>query len=359
MVYVDNINEKVFLERLEHENVIAFCAGQALTNLCKKYPLLSSKIICIVDNFKYGQTIELGGQVLPIVSIDHIDDKIKDCMLIISSLQFSVDLIKQLDNVEKFNNLKFIIPILLDKDYDRADFILKDAEQIIPKKIHYCWFGGNEIPKHFKDNIESWKKFCPDYEIIRWDESNYDYTKNKYMKQAYEAKKWGFVPDYARLDIINTHGGIYLDTDVEVIKSFDDLLQFKLFCGFEIEEYVNFGIGFGSVANNTILKDMMSDYDKEEFILSNGELNLVPSPSYQTKILKKYGLIANGHSQKHKDFVVFSSEYFSPFNGYGIGNITHNTYSIHQYAATWFTLKQQQQKKNNIDNIKFLKSRLL
>lgn len=89
---------------------------------------------------------------------------------------------------------------------------------MIPKIIHYCWFGGAEIPEHDKKCIESWKKYCPDYQIIRWDESNYDYKKNPYMKEAYEAKKWGFVPDFARLDIVYEHGGIYLDTDVEIIR---------------------------------------------------------------------------------------------------------------------------------------------
>ena len=102
---------------------------------------------------------------------------------------------------------------------------------MIPKKIHYCWFGGNPLPELAIRCIESWKKYCPDYEIIRWDESNYDVTKNKYMYQAYENKRWGFVPDYARLDIIYNYGGIYLDTDVELLNSLDDLLDQKCFLG--------------------------------------------------------------------------------------------------------------------------------
>lgn len=93
--------------------------------------------------------------------------------------------------------------------------------------------------------------------------------------------------------------------------------------------------------------------------MGGGELNLVASPVYSTKALEKYGLIVNGNSQKHKDFVAFASEYFSPFNGYGIGNITDNTYSIHKYAATWFSLEQKEEKKNRIDDIKFLQNRLV
>ena len=104
---------------------------------------------------------------------------------------------------------------------------------MIPKKIHYCWVGGNSKPPLVKKCIQSWKKYCPDYEIIEWNESNYDISKNIYMKQAYEAKKWAFVTDYMRLDIIYEHGGIYLDTDVELIKNIDDLLSNEAFAGIE------------------------------------------------------------------------------------------------------------------------------
>lgn len=103
----------------------------------------------------------------------------------------------------------------------------------IPKIIHYCWIGKSEKPESVEYCIESWKKYCPDYKIIEWNENNYDFIKNEYMKEAYDSKKWGFVPDYARLDIIYNYGGIYLDTDVEIIKSFDALLNQEAFIGFE------------------------------------------------------------------------------------------------------------------------------
>ena len=131
---------------------------------------------------------------------------------------------------------------------------------MIPKIIHYCWFGGNEIPEHDKKCIESWKKYCPDYKIIRWDESNYDYKKNSYMREAYEAKKWGFVPDYARLDIVYEHGGIYLDTDVELVKNIDELLEHKAYMGFEVGgEFVSPGLGFGAEKNFPLFKKMMEE----------------------------------------------------------------------------------------------------
>ena len=147
---------------------------------------------------------------------------------------------------------------------------------MIPKIIHYCWFGGNPLPPSAEKCIESWKKFCPDYEIRRWDESNYDITKNQYMQEAYQCKKWGFVPDYARLDIIYDHGGIYLDTDVEIIKTFDELLDCVAFGGVEQESpYVALGLGFGAEKGNDIIRQLRDKYDELHF-MEDGQMNLTP-----------------------------------------------------------------------------------
>lgn len=207
---------------------------------------------------------------------------------------------------------------------------------MIPKKIHYCWFGGGELPEKDKRCIESWKKYCPDYEIIRWDESNYDISKCKYMKDAYDNKKWGFVPDYARLDIIYNEGGIYLDTDVEVIKCFDDLLNLTGFMGFENEKYVNLGSGFGAEKENHIIKRLRDVYDSKTFINADGTLNLIASPKYSTTILEKEGLKRNNITQELKGIKVFSSDYLSPlgFND-GVLRCTNHTYSIHWFNMSW------------------------
>ena len=123
----------------------------------------------------------------------------------------------------------------------------------IPKVIHYCWFGGNPKPKLVQKCIHSWKKYCPDYEIIEWNESNFDISSCPlYVRQAYDVKKWAFVSDYARLKIIHTCGGIYLDTDVELIKSLDSLLEYNAFFGFEDGKYVATGLGFGAVSDNCV-----------------------------------------------------------------------------------------------------------
>ena len=119
---------------------------------------------------------------------------------------------------------------------------------MIPKIIHYCWFGGNDKSELVERCISSWKKYCPDYKIIEWNENNYNVNKNKYTKYAYERQKWAFVSDYARIDIINTYGGFYLDTDVELMKSLDDLINNEIYFGIEKNtNKISTGLGFGSV----------------------------------------------------------------------------------------------------------------
>lgn len=213
---------------------------------------------------------------------------------------------------------------------------------MIPKKIHYFWVGTGQMTDRNRACIESWKKFCPDYEIIEWNESNYDVTKCTYMKQAYESKLWGFVPDYARLDIIYREGGIYLDTDVEIIRNFDDLLCCGAFMGFENTDSVAPGLGFGAKKGNPLIKQMREMYQKRSFFKEDGTLNLTPSPVYTTEYLKTCGLVTDGSRQKIQDIDIFPAEYFAPLSFLDNRlNITENTYSIHWYEASWLTPGQK------------------
>lgn len=237
---------------------------------------------------------------------------------------------------------------------------------MIPKKIHYYWFGGKPEPENVRKCIESWKKFLPDYELYRWDESNYDINKNQYMSDAYKEKKWAFVSDYCRLDVVYTHGGIYLDTDVEVVRSFNELLNEKMFCGFEIrdpkgikkgqivEMSVNFGLGYGAEQGHPIIREMLDLYKKLNFYTPNNTLNLVACPRYQTQILCKHGLTANNKTQRFENGIAFSPEYFCPQSN--LTNemlcLTSNTYSIHHFSRTWSQYGLQTKIRNKL--IKFI-----
>lgn len=147
---------------------------------------------------------------------------------------------------------------------------------MIPKIIHYCWFGGNPLPELAKKCIASWKLYCPDYEIKEWNESNFDLDCCDYVREAYQSKKWAFVSDVARLHALVTEGGIYMDTDVEVIKPLDNLLKYNAVSGFETEKTIQTGL-IASEKENSMLQEMLASYEDDHFILSDGTMDKTPN----------------------------------------------------------------------------------
>lgn len=151
---------------------------------------------------------------------------------------------------------------------------------MIPKIIHYCWFGGKEKPELVNIYIATWKEFCPDYKIIEWNESNFDVAENDYCREAYEAHKWAFVSDYVRLKVLYEYGGIYMDTDVEVVKTFDEFLHYGAFSGYESKDKIPTGTMGGS-AKNEWIKLLLDDYDSRHFnVFSGGRRNVRYNDKY-------------------------------------------------------------------------------
>ncbi|MBE5808165.1 MAG: glycosyl transferase [Clostridiales bacterium] len=210
---------------------------------------------------------------------------------------------------------------------------------MIPKVIHYCWFGGNPKNELIEMCIASWKEFCPDYEVIEWNESNYDVNAHPFMKKAYEAKRWAFVSDYARIDILDRYGGIYLDTDVELLKSLDPLLEDDLYAGFESVDYVSFGQGVGSVAGHPVLKEILAVYDGLEFSDHAYDLSTISAcPIVQTNALKKHGLVCNGREQRIDGCHIYDIEVLCPMSfATGETHITDRTVSIHHFDMSWYS----------------------
>lgn len=202
------------------------------------------------------------------------------------------------------------------------------------RTLHFCWFGGAAKPEIVLKCLESWRKFCPEYEIIEWSEDNFDIECCPYVKQAYENKKWAFVSDYCRFWVLYNYGGVYLDTDVELLKSIDDLPD--TFVGFENESVCNSGLIRGANAGDEVCKSMLESYNNDTFIKDNGKLNLSTVCERETSILKSYGLIANGKKQIVNGTTVFPKDYFCPYD-YETKKlfVTENTYSIHHYMASW------------------------
>ena len=207
---------------------------------------------------------------------------------------------------------------------------------MVVKKIHYCWFGGNPLSNIIKKCIASWKEVCPDYEIVEWNETNFNIHCCRYVEEAYNNKKWAFVSDYARFKILYENGGIYVDTDVELIKSISDLPE--TFVGFESDKLVASGLIRGACIGDTICKEMIASYEADRFVLDDGSLNTKTVCVRETEILQKYGLELNGKLQTVGKTTVFPIEYFCPKDFVtGVLNITENTYSIHHYDSSWYS----------------------
>lgn len=215
---------------------------------------------------------------------------------------------------------------------------------MIPKIIHYCWFGGNPLPDLAIKCIESWKKYCPDFEIKEWNESNYDLNSCDYVKEAAMHNKWAFVSDYARYDILYRYGGVYLDTDVELIKPIDDILNKGAFFGIEDsfntkdkEKYmIAPGLGMGVPQQFLIIKELLQIYKNEHFILEDGSYNKKTVVDYMTDIMKKYGFDEKNREQVCGGVTIYPAEFFCPMNySTGIITLTQNTRSIHHYNMSW------------------------
>lgn len=212
---------------------------------------------------------------------------------------------------------------------------------MIPKIIHYCWFGKNPLPELAKKCIDSWKIYFPEYQIIEWNESNFDFKSCPYISEAYEEKKWAFVSDYARFFLLYKYGGIYFDTDVEVIKDMSEIINKGNFFGCEIPGVCAPGLGMGAEKGLEVYKEILLMYEKEHFRLENGRINNKTVVNYTTDILKIYGLKDTLNIQSVKGILIYPPEYFCPLSFYTKQiNITKNTYTIHHYTGSWKSKEQ-------------------
>ncbi len=205
---------------------------------------------------------------------------------------------------------------------------------MIPKIIHYCWLSGDPIPEKLQKCMDSWKKKLPDYEFMLWDLNRFDISKSLWVKQAFAAKKYAFAADYIRLYAIYHYGGIYLDMDIEVIKSFNDLLQQNYILGYEKAEGIEAGV-FGSVPKAKWVKLCLDYYQNKSFITPNGNMNTRPLPKIMYNIFLENGMLNN-------ELFPWPPEYFTA-KSYQTGEIfqTSNTYCIHHFAGSWHGPKER------------------
>lgn len=208
------------------------------------------------------------------------------------------------------------------------------------KTIHYCWFGKNPLPEKAIKCINSWKKYCPGYEIVEWNETNFDVNTCSYIKEAYDAKRWAFVSDYARFWILYKYGGLYFDTDVELIKPIDDLISVGPFMGAEPYDKgtcrIAAGLGLYAEPGDKIYQEVIEHYQGLHFRIAEGIYNDETIVTYITNIAKKHGYKGDGSLEKIGDITIYPPDFFCPMDmNTGELTITENTRSIHWYTASW------------------------
>lgn len=224
--------------------------------------------------------------------------------------------------------------------------MMKTSKKQIPKVIHYCWFGGNPLPESAKRCIASWRKYLPDYEIIEWNESNFEFDCCDYVKEAYSEKMWAFVSDYARFKVLYEWGGVYFDTDVELIKPINDILEQGSFMGSEAspvsqngieERLINPGLGLAVVPGLDICKEILAHYNNIHFINAQGIQDITTVVTRMTNIMVVHGYDTRKKGKQYiEEVCIYPPEYFCPLNYYtGRLAITEKTRSIHHYSETW------------------------
>lgn len=304
---------------------------------------LDSAVLCYVDadSYKQGQTVSLAGRDVPVRSPAVLGECPEKCVILVTASAFEpiAQMLEQAglpDDTEVY----FLPVMLIDLAHTlKSGRVVKTGRlPLIPRKIHYCWFSGNPIPDNLRRCMDSWSRFCPDYEIIRWDESNYDVDRHPYTRQAYERKKWGFVTDVARWEILYSQGGIYLDTDVELLRNLDELLYQPGFCATEKWGVLNSGGGSGARAGNPAVRAILEFRKDIPLVREDGSVNQISSGYYDTLPLIAQGLRMDGTTQTvmNHEMTVYASEFFHPFDYIsGETKITENTFSIHYFSGTW------------------------
>ena len=349
-----------FAEKYKETKIIFFGTGswfQAINHT----PLMALK-----SNFSYmidnnpKEKVFLGDICLNVFYPEELC-KEKDCVVILTSPVYMYDMFTQLKNLNLAGNVDcFAFPFMqMAKEKSSIDKYLvdkainSDSNQKIPKVIHSFWFSGEKKPDSYKKCVDTWKEQLSNYKIIEWNLDNYDWQKHPFVKRAIELKAWAYASDYARLDVLNDFGGIYLDMDVEVFKPFDNLLGNDALFSFSNNVMVDLAF-LGSRKNNPIIKKLLSLYDNVDLPYEKKQFEKFFQPSFVRNCLVENGIKMNGQLQILKEATVFSSEFFMPMDAilYKPYQKTDYTYCVHYDNFGWsFGSRNKHEKKQRDNNL--------
>lgn len=335
-----------FLNELEGTKLSVVCFGAGAIPwlaepLFEKYEVWS-RIIFFLDNNekKTGTSIGIKRKI-PVISPKQFMERGYERFLMLITCEDYIPILEQLKQADVWRDIHCYIYIKLNyellKNKKQTWTFAPEGQHLIPKVIHYCWFGNCRKGKLHQRCIQSWRDNCPDYEIIEWNENNYDIHKNRYMEEAYAKRKWAYVSDYARLDILYRHGGIYLDADVELLNRLDVLLSEKGFIAYGQWPSVNSGAGMGCVKGLPIVEEMRDKpRSRIPFLNQDGSLNMVQNGFYESGVLRRYGFLQDFSMQRLKDLLVLAPEIMATESLLGEDVfVTEHTLAIHHCAGSW------------------------
>lgn len=348
---------------LKKSNIICWGLGRHFYSSTYNFLVrngLVANIFLLVDKKEIGIDKEKAPLLVdcPVSKPDKINQYLKpDTIILISVADYS-SVVDEIDKSQVLSKIKWIpdrylAMLQLDEDIlntnkapNAPNPYHKNNEIKISKVINTFWFSNDPIPDKYLNCVDSWKKYCSDYEIRIWSLNDYNPQGNRYFEEAISVRKWAFASDYSRIDIISRNGGIYMDLDVEIVKPIDDLLYNDAYLGFEDFERIDCGSGFGACAGNRIFEEIRAEYDNRSFIKEDGSYDLATCPQIYTRVLEKHGLKKNGAFQEVEGITVYPFEYLSAKSFQtGIIYRTENTYSIHHHEGSW--LSDEAKKSNN------------
>lgn len=342
---------RTFFERCGNKKIVCYGIGHDFSRILKNYEEYpwAEKIGVLVDNSpsKRGIDFRIGNHGYKIKNLEELlREDLSDSVILIAC-SYYMEILQQLNEITILEEIECYIYYFMFTLSEHNPICIRQQEQsLIPKVIHYCWFGRGTLPDLYKRCIESWYKYCPDYEVVEWNEDNCDITENVFVNQAYEMKKYGFVPDYFRLKIIYEQGGIYLDTDVELLQSLDDLRYNEAFCGMEVPGEAAFGLGFGAVAGHPVVARLLERYQDMQFTETI-------SPVWQTGDLMEMGMQYGNRQQNVKGMTIYPTEVLSPMNLVtGEVVLTKYSYAIHHYDGSWVTGEKLKKKLKRQEDVK-------
>lgn len=312
-----------FISRITGKKIILFGASSLWNYYRNIFSDIAEQVLdrtlFIVDNdwSKHGTISDIAGRKFKIKNTEALFNQQNYIILIVVSMAYQEEICEQLASLELPPSTEcFSLPLMIYCQHTADNscvesYFAEHKSGNIPKTIHSFWFSGEEKPDIYKRCMESWHKYCPDYEILEWNTDNYDVEKNTYMKQAFERRKWAFVSDYARLDVIYEHGGIYLDMDVELFSSIDRLCNAEAFFCRQEDGFIELGSGFGAARRNDFIGEMLAEYAGKTFLDDVGAMDMTPQPQRMAGVFERHGISICHDSEIIKDMIFLSNDYIT------------------------------------------------